>query len=454
MILARLLAPSEFGLMAIVLACSQLFEALTDVGVAPAVIQNKEGDKDAFLNVAWWFSAMRGLCLCLIGFVVSPWIGLFYGEPSLSSLLRVAFLTMLFAGLTSTRLYVLQKNLMFGRYVWVTQGSGLAATVLTLVIALFVPNVWALVFGYVAEAVIRCIASFALCPFVPTWHFDVDCLKGLLGFSRGMFGLPILTFLVLQADVFVLGRVCSKEILGAYSLAAALSSIPLAIFSSAAQPMILPVLCGFQEDLPRLRTTFLGITRTIFSFGFPMATCMAIFGRPVLAIAYGARYTMMGVPFGVLGFYFLVYMAGTVIASAYMSLGRPGLHRRFTVIRAALMAIVIYPAAKFFGPAGAAGALLFCLVVASIFQVLNLRRVVDLSLRRYLSTVADGMVAAILVGALAIPARYFLAHSEVLQLLAAFVLCSMAWSVFAWRRWTDLPGGLARTSELSAVLTR
>ena len=105
MILTRFLAPEQFGLMALVLAASQLFEALTEVGVRQAVVQSKRGASDEYLNVAWWFSAGRGLGLYILGWIFAPRVSVFYGEPALAQLLRVAFLTMLLRGVTSPRLY-------------------------------------------------------------------------------------------------------------------------------------------------------------------------------------------------------------------------------------------------------------------------------------------------------------------------------------------------------------
>ncbi|MFA5240239.1 MAG: oligosaccharide flippase family protein, partial [Phycisphaerae bacterium] len=117
MILARLLVPDEFGLMAIVLAAATTFEAFTEVGVKQSVIHNKKGDETEYLNVAWWFQAVRGLALFVVGFIIAPWIGAFYNNPGLLPLLRVSFIAILFNGFMSPRVYVLEKKIQFGKYV-------------------------------------------------------------------------------------------------------------------------------------------------------------------------------------------------------------------------------------------------------------------------------------------------------------------------------------------------
>ena len=279
MLLARLLAPEQFGLMALVLAAIGLFETLTEVGVRQSVIQNKKGDTAEFLNVAWWFSGIRGVMLYFAGVVAAPWVANFYGEPALTPLLRIAFLTMLLNGFTNPALYVLEKKLKFGRYVWIVQGSALAGTGLCLGMAMWVPSVWALVAGVVAQAFLRFLGSFLFCRFHLSLHFDRQSWNELFRFSQGMVGLPILTYLFVQADILFLGRMVDKELLGLYSMALTLAAAPQMLFASIAGPMILPVLSEVQDSLEQLRRRLLQMTRLLFLFGLPMMTCLAILDR-------------------------------------------------------------------------------------------------------------------------------------------------------------------------------
>lgn len=433
MILARLLAPEQFGLMALVLAANGLLETLTEVGVRQAVVQNKRGDTAEFVNVAWWFSAVRGLVLYLAGLAAAPWIARFYGEPALVPLLRVAFLTMLFNGLTNPHLYVLEKRLEFGRYVWMVQGSALAGTTLTLALTLWVPNVWALVAGFVGTAGLQCAASFIFCPVRFELRFDRQALRELFRFSRGMAGLPIMTYLFMQADIFFLGRMCGKELLGLYAMAMTLASMPQVLFSRVAGPMVLPVLSDSAESKQQLRNRLLRMTRMLFVFGLPMTTCLAVFSGSILMVVYGPKYAQVAGAYGVLGFYVLIYTSGMFVASIYMAVGKPGIHRWFTGMRLILMWFVLYPAIHWFGATGAAGAKVFCMGLAGIVQLINLSRLIGLSVREYLATVTQGAVLScvILVPAIAIEMAF---ESAWIQLVAALGMCSAAWGYILWTK--------------------
>ena len=98
MVLTRIIAPDQFGLMAIVLATIGLPEAITEVGVSQAVIQNKRGHLPEFLNVAWWINTVRGLAIFAVAAPLSPLIAGFYSQPPLTPILIVAFSSLIFTG--------------------------------------------------------------------------------------------------------------------------------------------------------------------------------------------------------------------------------------------------------------------------------------------------------------------------------------------------------------------
>lgn len=447
MLLARLIAPDQFGIMAIVLTANGLFEALTEVGVRQAIIQDKRGDSPEFLNIAFWFNAVRGLILFAAAMAIAPGIASFYDEPALVPLLRVAFSTMILNGFTSPKVFALQKNFKFGQSVWVTQGSGLLGTIFTLVLSLYVRDVWALVFGTVFEAAARFVLSFLLCPIRPSFRFDKESSRALFGFTKGMAGLPMLAFFVMQADVFVLGKVVSKEVLGKYSLALNLANFPVMIFSRVVQPMIVPVFSSIQDDQEKLRNTFVVILRSIWLFGLPMATYLAFFSDPILTIVYGARYASMAPAFSALSFYIVVYMSSMISFSVYIAIARPTIHRSFTILRAALIALSMYPAARFFGPAGAAGALLSCLSLATILQSFNLRNVIGLPPPRFFGTLRSGLA---LSAATAVPyaAINLFTGSVALRTILGGIVLLAVWASGFWVMGKDLKAlkGMRRPS--------
>jgi O-antigen/teichoic acid export membrane protein len=125
-ILTRLLAPQEMGLMVMILSLTALFDVLTEIGIKQSVIQHKNGNDPEYLNMAWWFQSLRAVGLYVIAFVVASWLCEFYfrSKPEvltrysmreITSLFQVAFLTILFNGFVSPKAYILEKTFRFDK---------------------------------------------------------------------------------------------------------------------------------------------------------------------------------------------------------------------------------------------------------------------------------------------------------------------------------------------------
>jgi len=385
MVLARLLAPEDFGLMAIVMAVLTCLQAFTDVGVRQSVIQNKAGAKEEYLNIAWWFQAVRGLGLFVIAFLGAPAICSFYDKPELLGMLRVSIMTVLFSGLTSPRLFVLEKDFRFLKVVFSVHGSALLGALLTIFLALYMQNVWVLVIGYVSQSVLTCFLSHVLCPFRPKFTIDRNSFNELLWFCRRMLGLTFLTIVSLQTDVFVLGKLVPTAQVGMYALALSLAVQPSGMFGQTIGRVLLPAFTQKQDDKQSLCRAALKMIRTTVVLGVPLVAIAAIFAGSILSVVYGPRYAAVAVPFGILCASQLFRIQGHILAMIYLAIGQPQLQRRYVIILAALIIGLIYPGVVLFGLAGAAGVLLLSNGISVCLQVVWMRRVIGLHFKDYVA---------------------------------------------------------------------
>lgn len=384
MILARLLAPDDFGLMAIVMSVLFALESFTDVGVRQSIIHNKKGGEREYLNIAWWVQIVRGLGLFILALLVAPAICRFYDKPELLNLLRVSFLFIIFNALTSPRLYLLDKEFRFAKSLCLIQGSSLLGTLTAIILALYMQSVWVLVIGQVSQVTVQCLLSHILCPFRPMMKIDRRYLKEFLKFGRGMLGLAFLTVVSMQTDVFVLAKLLSSKDVGMYVLALSLARQPMYLFNVTLGRVLLPAFAEKQNDKKALCNAVLKILKGILLFGFPIVVLTALGARPILSIIYGAKYGAVAIPFALLCFSMLFYVQAIVLSQVYMGIGMPHLHRRYVVFLAALIMALIYPGIRLFGLAGAAGVLLFSNAVAVFMQIIWMKNAIGLKFKDYL----------------------------------------------------------------------
>jgi O-antigen/teichoic acid export membrane protein len=159
MILARLLVPQAFGLMAIVGSTASVLHTITDIGVKEGLIQHSRGEEDEYASAAWWLAFGRSLSLYVLFFSLAPLVGKIYGNSELVVLMRVATLSVIFDGIYSSRAYVALKKLKFSRWTMINSGGGICGVIVTIVLSFILRDVWALVIGSVSEAAFRCLFS-------------------------------------------------------------------------------------------------------------------------------------------------------------------------------------------------------------------------------------------------------------------------------------------------------
>ena len=436
MLLTRLLAPEAFGVMAIIMAVNSFLESFTDVGINTAIVQNPRSDEPTYLNGSFWISLARGTGLYLLILIAAPWTAGFYHQQAMAALMRVAFLEILLKGAFSPRLYIAQKKMDFKRLLLVSQGAGICGSVATIVLAFSLRSVWALVLGIVVEYVTRCTFSYLACPFRPGFDFDREGLRALYRYTRGMAGLPVLTFIFMRADVFVLGRVRSPADVGIYSMAAVLALVPYSFLAGFLTQLLNPAFSEMQSEPERLRRTLFQVTSLATVLVVPATLFVALYGKHLLRFLYGGPYAKAAVPFAILFATAMLRLLTVPVVSLYFMIGRPGLNRYFAIARTALIVLLIYPAIRWHGLTGAALAGLVAMAAGYALQLVRLRSIIGLDLVPYLKVVGRALPLS-----LPLLAMWITTHHTV-RLIPAFHLgigiagCLIGYAlalIFRWR---------------------
>ena len=395
-ILARLLAPEAFGLMATIMATVSAAEAFTEVGLTQSIIQNKEGADKEFLNVIWWFSAFRAVMLYMIAFFAAPFIADFLNKPEATLILRIALIVILLRGLTSPNIFLLQKELKFSKWVIFTQSASIFGILTAIISAFYLRNVWALVLGYVTEAFLIFLFSYIFYPLIPKLQINLSHAKNIMSFSRKVFGLPILMVLYTQMDNFVIGKVLSLSTLGLYSLAKDLADMPNKIFAKIS-PVFLPTFSLMQDDKENLKITLLKLTEIVATFVLPFFTFFIVFSRPLLTLIYSPEYSKVAIPFSIICVFIFLYILSILIMNVVFATGNPDKFRTASLVRTIIFLIILYPATKYFGLIGAALSALFSMSLAIIIQIRYLKSLLNINVLEYSGCFAKGIKYSLIV---------------------------------------------------------
>lgn len=253
-ILARLLAPADFGLLALALVPLDVLTSVTNVGMNPALVQRRDIGGRHY-DVAWTLGVARALAISAVVLAGAPLIAALLAEPRATNVLRVLALRPLLGAVASVRVADLERELDFRRLCLIDVGAALAAAVVSIALARRL-GVWALVSGTLAGAVTGAALSYLAAPHRPRLAFDRDAARSLFRFGRWV----LLGGVVGVAGETILRAVISRRLgtadVGLYFLAATLAAAPNEIVSSLVGAVAFPVHARLQAEARRARDVF------------------------------------------------------------------------------------------------------------------------------------------------------------------------------------------------------
>lgn len=301
LILAWLLAPEAFGLMALVKVVQHGLSMFSDIGIRPAIIQNPRGDQPEFLNTAWTIQIIRGFCLwacsCLVAWPVAAMFA--RNDPSawlLVYLLPVTGFGAVLQGLNSTALATLNKKLRLGRVTMLELSSQLVSLAVMIVWALIHPSVWAMVAGGLASAAYKMVASHRIVSEHPVrLGWDRQCASELMRFGKWIFLSTLFTFLALNLDKLLLGNVLSLADLGLYSIAFVFGKVALYTSTRLGGTVLYPIYSKYQSDPVRMMSIALRAREAVLWAGATVSLVFAIGGPLFFQTLWDQRYHGAGV---------------------------------------------------------------------------------------------------------------------------------------------------------------
>jgi O-antigen/teichoic acid export membrane protein len=350
-ILARLLAPEDFGLFAIALLAVTTAEAFSQTGFNPALVQ-KKNNIDSYLNTAWTVMAIRGIFLFLLIFLAAPVVADFFVSPSAVLIIRVIAVTALLNGFKNIGIVYLEKELDFSRLVLFQLAGTLANFCAALTLAVVLQNAWALVCGGLAAALVQMLMSYILHPYRPKLELNWEKLFDLLSFGKWVFGYSALIFLLNNGDDVLVGKMLGAQALGLYQMAFLIASLPTTEISHSISRIMYPAYSKLQSDLVALKAVYLSSFQVTVLISLPMGACIFLLGPDFAKELFNPKWMPMLPALKILVFWGVLRSTGALFGSVFKATGRPYLITRLQVIKLLLLIVMIVPLTKLFGIVG------------------------------------------------------------------------------------------------------
>ncbi|WP_342115995.1 lipopolysaccharide biosynthesis protein [Pseudoduganella sp. OTU4001] len=429
-VVMRLLVPGDYGLLAMATVLLGLLSMFSEVGLGPALVQRRDVSDQEMrqaLSIIW----IVNLALCLLANLLAPQVAAFYHEARLQSVVHVLSLQFLLVPLTVLPDVRMQRRLEYRQRSLIELTATLAASGLTLLLALQGVGVWALVGGALIGVLWRAVALNICAPGVWRPSLALGGMRHFLLFGGSVTGTRLLWYGFNQMDVIIVGRLLGEQQLGLYAVSMHLASLPLQRITAILNQVLFPALARAQEDLEAIRSSLLVTLGYVGLVAFPVLWGMASVAPELVAVVLGPGWEGAVLPLQalcvIMPFRSLIGLLPTVTDA----LGHPG-----AGFRNMLLASVVMPPAFYIGAQwGVAGVALAWLMVYPFVMLINMRRllgVIGISSKAVLRRTGPAIACAALMLAAVTLLRPSLAgaprlHALVLEIAAgvlAYGACS------------------------------
>jgi O-antigen/teichoic acid export membrane protein len=294
LVLTRLLLPAVFGEMTLLTTLIMGLTLLSDIGLAPSVVQSARGDEPLFLNVAWTIQVIRGAIIWLFAVAASSAMAAFYHDPKLRVLLPVLAFTAFISGFNCTNLLSLSRHMAVKRLFAIDGSMSVVNLLVTVIWAYFSPSIWAIVGGQLISTLYRLIISHILAatPGIRNkFAWDKVSAHDIIHFGKWIMINTAFFFFASQADRLILGRLVSLSVLGIYGIAYSLSDIPRAVIVALSYRVAYPFIAKIIH-LPKeeFRAKYLYYRFLALLIGALMLSIMVVWGNLLILKLYDPRY--------------------------------------------------------------------------------------------------------------------------------------------------------------------
>jgi len=290
-VLAWLIAPESFGLIALVLVTINGLFLLSDVGIRVSLIRSKKGNEPVFYNTARTINIIRGIILSIIVYFISPYIADFYNQSELEPLLAFTGLTLAIRGAESIGIHLAIRAQKLQRMVLLELITQIITTIVTILVALQVASAWAFSIGMVAGLLMRTLLSYR---FFAGYGFklnlDMESVKDIINFGKWVFISTLFGFFSMQADRIILGKYISIDMLGIYYLSFILVSIPNEIVGKISENILYPYYSKIFRDNNNDRSAFFEKRLSILTFMFLLGSMVLALSTPFYSFLYATQY--------------------------------------------------------------------------------------------------------------------------------------------------------------------
>lgn len=395
-VLARILAPEDYGQIALVTVFTTIMQVFVDSGLGTALIQKKDADDLDFSSV-FYFNFVICLILYVVMFVTAPFIAGFYGNSSLTSIIRVISLTIVISGVKGIQQSYVSRNMMFKRFFYSTLGGTVFSAFFGIALAYAGFGVWAIVAQQLSNTAIDTLILWLTVKWRPKRTFSWVRLKGLLSFGWKMLASSLLDTVYNNIRSLIIGKMYSSSDLAYYDQGKKFPNVIVTNINTSIDSVLLPTMASAQDDAGRVKSMTRRAIKTSTYIMAPLMMGLAFCAEPIVGLVLTDKW-LPCVPFlRIFCVTYMFYPIHTANLNAIKAMGRSDLFLKLEIVKK-VVGIALLLSTMWFGVMAMAYSLLISSILSQIINSWPNRKLLRYGYLEQLKDILPGIALAVLMG--------------------------------------------------------
>jgi len=331
-ILARMLAPSDFGIIAMITIFFAVAQSFVDSGFSNALVR-KTDRREEDLSTCFYFNIGVGIVAYIVLFLIAPLVASFYNQPILSPIIRITGLGVVLNSLCVVQQALFTIKIDFKSQAKVTLSATIISGIVGVVLAYQGYGVWALVWQGVVLSLVRMGLLWLMSKWRPTTGFSKSSFNYLFGYGSKLLASGLLDTIYNNIYPIVIGKFYTPAQLGNYSRALSFAQLPSSNITSILQRVTFPVLSTIQDDIPRLQANYRRLLKLSAFIIFPLMTGLAAVAFPLIRVVLTPKWEGCSLYLQIICFALMWYPIHAINLNLLQVKGRSDLFLRLEIIK-------------------------------------------------------------------------------------------------------------------------
>lgn len=290
LIMARLLSPTDYGQISLIMLFIVISDVLVDSGFTNALIRKSNHVKQDFSTAFYFNFGIAVLCYVIL-FLISPWIAEFFNVPILKPLIRVQAISIIINSLVAVQLAMLTIKLDFKAIAKCNMTASIVSGIVGVVLAYIGLGVWALVWQTITASIITLICVCLICKWLPLAGFSKSSFRSMFSYGSKLLASSLINKVYQNLSTIIIGRFYSAKVLGNYDRGASLAAFPADNINTIIQKITFPIMAKIQDDEERLIHIYKKYIQILSMVIFFSCILLASIAKPLIGLILSSKWS-------------------------------------------------------------------------------------------------------------------------------------------------------------------